>query len=84
MCHQEMELILIRCRFSRLPALFVWGMQVFFDQNGQGSIDGNGQSAATFTYAYNAWLHPEVIVNLNTDWAEFYLDGTLVHGWQWS
>ena len=66
------------------PSTFVWGMQVFFDQNGQGSIDGNGQSAATFSYAYNTWLHPEVIVNLNTDWAEFYLDGVLVHGWQWT
>lgn len=26
----------------------------------------------------------EVIIDLNGDWAEFKLDGTSVHGWQWS
>ncbi len=67
-----------------LPGAYIWGMQVFFDQNGQGSIDGNGTSAATFTYAYDTWLHNEVIVDLNADSAQYWLNGQLVHRWQWT
>jgi hypothetical protein len=62
----------------------IWGMQVYFDIGGTGIIDGDGAAAATFTYSYDTWILNEVIVDLNTDWAEYYVDGTLVHGWIWS
>ncbi len=61
-----------------------WGMQVFFDENGQGSIDGGAEGAATFSFAYDIWMYNEVIIDLNNDWAEYKLDGNSVHGWQWS
>ena len=61
-----------------------WGMQVYFDENGQGTIDGGGQGAASFTFPYDTWMYNEIIIDLNNDWAEFKLDGTSVHGWQWS
>lgn len=61
-----------------------WGMQVFFDVGGMGSIDGGAQTAATFTYPYNTWMSIEIDVDLNSDWAEFYIDGALIHGWVWS
>jgi hypothetical protein len=61
-----------------------WGMQVFFNENGQGSIDGGAEGAATFSYPYNTWMYNEVIIDLNNDWAEYKLDGISVHGWQWS
>ncbi|MBN1338487.1 MAG: T9SS type A sorting domain-containing protein [Bacteroidales bacterium] len=61
-----------------------WGMQVFFDVGGMGSIDGGAQTAATFTYPYNTWMSIEVNVDLNSDWAEFFIDGNLIHGWVWS
>jgi len=61
-----------------------WGMQVFFDENGQGSIDGGGEGAASFSYNYDTWMYQEVIIDMNNDWAEYKLDGTSIHGWQWS
>ena len=61
-----------------------WGMQVFFDENGQGSIDGGGEGAATFSFSHNAWMYNEVIIDMNNDWAEYKLDGVSIHGWQWS
>ena len=61
-----------------------WGMQVFFNENGQGSIDGGGESAASFSFAYDTWMYNEVIIDMNNDWAEYKLDGNSVHGWQWS
>ncbi len=61
-----------------------WGMQVYFDENGQGIIDGGGQGAATFGFSYDTWMYIELIVDLNNDWAEYKLDGNSIHGWQWS
>jgi hypothetical protein len=61
-----------------------WGMQVFFDENGQGRIDGGGEGAASFTFPYNAWMYNEVIIDMDNDWAEYKLDGYSIHGWQWS
>jgi hypothetical protein len=61
-----------------------WGMQVFFDTGGQGSIDGGAQAAATFTYQYDTWMLIENIIDLDNDWAEFYINGSLIHGWVWS
>lgn len=61
-----------------------WGMQVFFNENGQGSIDGGGEGAASFSYNYDTWMYQEVIIDMNNDWAEYKIDGNSIHGWQWS
>ncbi|MBN2174592.1 MAG: T9SS type A sorting domain-containing protein [Bacteroidales bacterium] len=63
-----------------------WGMQVFFGFNnlGIGSIDGGGQNAASFNFEYDTWQMVKVLVDLDNDWAEFYLNDELIHGWVWS
>lgn len=61
-----------------------WGMQVFFDVGGMGSIDGGAQAAATFNYTYDTWHLIQADINLDDDWAEFYLNGNLIHGYVWS
>jgi len=66
------------------PSTVNWGMQVYYDIGGFGTIDGGGAAAASFNYAYDTWIPNEVIVDMDIDWAEFYVNGNLVHGWQWS
>lgn len=62
-----------------------WAVDIFFDDTGNGSVDAEGiTDAATFTYSNGAWISVEVIVNLDDDLASFYLDGSLIHSWQWS
>jgi hypothetical protein len=61
-----------------------WGMQVFFNTNGNGTIDADGQSSASFSYAQGQWLPVEVVVNLNIDSAYFYLNNVLIRQWQWT
>jgi hypothetical protein len=61
-----------------------WGMQVFFDESGEGRIDGGGEGAASFNYSYDTWMYNEIIIDMNNDWAEYKLDGNSIHGWQWS
>jgi MAM domain-containing protein meprin/A5/mu/flagellar hook capping protein FlgD len=61
-----------------------WGMQVQFNAGGVGDIDGGVPTATTFSFSYDTWLHNEVIVNLEKDTAEYYLDGVRIHGWKWT
>jgi hypothetical protein len=61
-----------------------WGMQVYFDNGGAGSIDGGAAAAATFTFSYNTWMGIKVNVDLDNDWAEFFVNDVLIHGWAWS
>jgi hypothetical protein len=61
-----------------------WGMQVFFDENGQGLVDGNGVGAASFEYKYDQWLYNNIIVDLDDDTAFYYLNDQLIHAWKWS
>ncbi len=68
-----------------LTAGALWGMQVFFEENGIGTLDADGQSgAATFNYDYDEWMHMDMVVDLDMDWAEFLINGELIHEWQWS
>ncbi len=61
-----------------------WGMQVYFNTNGSGSVDGGGEGAGTFSFAHDIWILNEVIVDMDNDWAEYKLGGESVLGWQWS
>ncbi|MCB0806785.1 MAG: T9SS type A sorting domain-containing protein [Bacteroidales bacterium] len=63
-----------------------WGMQVYFGETnpGEGNIDAGGPLVQTFTFGYNTWINVEVMVDLDNDWAEFYLNNELIHDWQWS
>jgi hypothetical protein len=67
-----------------LTAGALWGMQAFFDVNGVGTLDGGGFGAATFTYEYDKWMLVDVLVDLDSDWAEFSIDNEVIHAWQWS
>ncbi|MCD4682676.1 MAG: fibronectin type III domain-containing protein, partial [Bacteroidales bacterium] len=59
-----------------------WGMQVYFDANGAGIIDGGGSSA--FSFQYNTWFFNKVLIDLDADWAKYYLNNVLIHEWIWS
>jgi len=61
-----------------------WGTQVFFDLGGQGRIDAGAESAATFDFDYDTWFEVENYVDLDNDWAEVFIDGEYLIGWQWT
>lgn len=61
-----------------------WGLQVYFDQGGLGLVDGGGAGAGAFTFSYDQWINLKVFVDLDEDWCDFYVNNTLVIGYQWS
>ncbi len=62
----------------------LWGMQVYFDAGGAGSIDAGAAAAASFNYENDTWLLNEIVIDLNNDWAEYFLEGNSIHSWVWS
>ncbi|MCW8804850.1 MAG: T9SS type A sorting domain-containing protein [Ignavibacteriaceae bacterium] len=61
-----------------------WAFYTRFNPLGNGTINAGGWDAAQFSFSYDTWVHNELIVDLNTDWAEYYFDGNMIHGWQWT
>lgn len=60
-----------------------WGMQVYL-KNGIITIDGAGESAATSSYIPGEWFKVQHFIDLNSDWVDMYINGILVHAYQWS
>ena len=69
---------------SDFDGAYEWGFEVYFNVGGDGTVNGGGTGAATFNYSHDTWIMCELMVDLDSDWAEFYLDGALIHGWQWT
>jgi len=61
-----------------------YAMQAYFNVGGGGTLDAGGTSAATFNYSYNTWMPVEVLVNLDNDMAEFWLNGSMIYSWQYT
>ncbi|HEY9115431.1 MAG TPA: T9SS type A sorting domain-containing protein [Bacteroidales bacterium] len=62
----------------------IWGSQVWFDVGGNGSIDADGAGAATFSFNYDEWIYIENYFDLENDWAEVFVNGEYLVGWQWT
>ena len=67
--------------FSASPE---WAIEIYFDVDGTGFIHAGGANAATFTYPLADWFESAVLIDLDDDYAEYYVDDVLVHTWQWS
>jgi thiol-disulfide isomerase/thioredoxin len=61
----------------------IWGMQVYL-KDGIITIDGAGEGAATSSYTPDTWFKVQHFVDLNSDWVDMYIEGVLVHAYQWS
>ncbi|MFC2103037.1 T9SS type A sorting domain-containing protein [Bacteroidota bacterium] len=61
-----------------------WAMQVYFNSDGNGNLDAGGALVQPFAYPFDTWMDVEVICDLDSDVGEFWLDGTMIHTWQWS
>ena len=61
-----------------------WGLEVFFSSNGTGYITAGGENAANFSYSTGEWTECIVDIDLDSDWAIFFVNGIQVYAWQWS
>ncbi len=61
-----------------------WGFEIYFPAEGIATINAGEKEAATFNYNFDSWIESTLSINLDGDWAEYYVDGTLIHSWQWT
>jgi len=52
--------------------------------SGQINADSQGSSGPTFTFTHDAWTNFKVIIDLDNDEAEFYVNNTKIHTWEWT
>lgn len=52
--------------------------------DGHGSVHAGGAAVCDLPCRWNDWMHFRIHVDLDTDVAEIYFDGALMHTWQWS
>jgi len=62
----------------------IWGLEVYYNAGGIGAVNAGGTDAASFRYSYDTWIENEVIVDLDNDWAELFINGVMIYAWQWS
>ncbi|MCD4773855.1 MAG: T9SS type A sorting domain-containing protein [Bacteroidales bacterium] len=61
-----------------------WAMEVYFGSDGNATVHAGGENAAAFTFNLDEWIDVQNIVDLNNDAAELWINGTFIHGWQFS
>ena len=64
------------------PNPFDWAMEIYFDAGGSGRLLADTQ--INFSWTADTWQSVEVIVDLDQDLAQFNLDGTVLHQWNYS
>jgi serine protease AprX len=61
-----------------------WGAEIFFSSGGSGYGSAGGANSFTFSYSYNTWMFVKNVVDLDNNLAQIWLNGNMLHQWQWS
>ncbi len=61
-----------------------WATQSYFLPDGTGAIDADGSSSGIFSYTPNSWFPVYYIIDLDDDFASFFINGTEVISWKYS
>ncbi|MFH1160889.1 MAG: choice-of-anchor J domain-containing protein [bacterium] len=60
-----------------------WGFQIYFASDGTGYMQDADFNETDFTYTVGEWTESDVIVDLDSSWAELWINGALINAWQW-
>jgi hypothetical protein len=61
-----------------------WAFQIQFDVTGIATADAGAAAALTFPFSFDTWINMELIVDLDADWCEIWVDGVMLHEYQWT
>jgi hypothetical protein len=60
-----------------------WAMEVYFNTDGTAVLKAEGQDIP-FNYTHDVWFSVVNHVDMDSDIAQMYIDGVMIHEWQWS
>jgi len=62
-----------------------WSFQIYFSKDGAapgvGTMDAGGADAASFTFDHDTWIPVKLIMDLDLDLGEVFVNDTKVHEW---
>ncbi|MBN1338138.1 MAG: hypothetical protein JXA03_02380, partial [Bacteroidales bacterium] len=62
-----------------------WAYEIYFAAAGTAELyAGAATAVATFNYPKDQWFFIENNIDLDADWTKLYVDGNLIHEWQFS
>jgi len=61
-----------------------WAFQIQFDVTGIATADAGAAGALTFPFSFDTWINMELVIDLDADWCEIWVDGVMMHGYQWT
>jgi|GEM_PF-5937130 len=61
-----------------------FAIEVPFVNNGTGTVNAGTVAAASFEWDHDTWNEVEIVINIESDVANFLLNGELIHQWPWS
>ena len=62
----------------------IWGMELYFNADGTGTVNAGGVGSGSFTYPQGAWIPVNMIIDLDDDFATLYVNDQEVVSWKWS
>jgi len=62
----------------------IYGMEIYFIENGPGTLNAGGTNSGEFTYIAGDWIPIKVIIDLDDDFATLYINDNEVVSWIWS
>ena len=71
-------------QMGQFTATQEWGLEVYFNAGGAGSINAGGTGSGTFTWTPDTWVLNQVIVDLDNDLAEYWYNGSMLIQWTWT
>ncbi|MBC8416068.1 MAG: T9SS type A sorting domain-containing protein [Candidatus Cloacimonetes bacterium] len=61
-----------------------WAFQIMFDVTGIATADAGAAAAFSFPFSFDTWINMELIVDLDADLCEIWVDGVMLHDYQWT
>lgn len=62
----------------------LWGMELYFNVNGTGTVHAGGENAGEFVYTQGTWVPISLIIDVDDDFATLYVNNSEVVSWVWS
>ncbi len=66
------------------PSNMEWGMECYFDPDGQGKLITGLFNQTNFSYEYDTWQMIKIAVQLDFGTSEFWINENLIHTWDWT
>ena len=61
-----------------------WAFQAYFQTDGHAIIDAGAAAAVDFNFFHDEWFDLRLVIDLDNDWCDFYFNGELKIGYQWT